>query len=47
MPATHPPEFGALVARCLLQDPQLRPSFAEVEAELARLRGARAPAGGP
>lgn len=37
VPETDPPEFGALVARCLSRDPDARPSFDEVVAELAAM----------
>lgn len=41
-PASAPPGYAALGRRCLAPEPAARPSFAEVGAELARLRTARA-----
>ena len=40
VPETDPPEFGALVARCLSRDPAARPPFDEIVAEL-RAMGAQ------
>ncbi|KAK9834124.1 hypothetical protein WJX81_000060 [Elliptochloris bilobata] len=34
VPATEPPEFGTLVARCLSRDPAARPTFKNIVAEL-------------